>query len=176
MVNNMRDRRSERTRAALHGAFVDLLLEHGYEALRIEAIAARANVGRSTFYEHYRTKHDLLQASIARPFSVLAELVDPACPIAPAIALLRHFRDHQQVARVLLGWPTRPLLGHTLSGLVADRLKRRSGSAPRIPFEVAASQIAAAQLALVDMWLQGRPGLDTGIAAEALRRACVLGE
>ena len=176
MVNNMPDRRSERTRAALHGAFVDLLLEHGYDALRIDAIAARANVGRSTFYEHYRTKQDLLQSSIARPFSILANLVDSVSPTGSATILLRHFRDNQQVARVLLGWPTRPVLGQALATLIAERLKRRGAAAPRIPVEVTARQIAEAQLALLDMWLQGRPGLDIDIAAEALRRACVLGE
>ena len=176
MVNEALDRRSQRTRAALHGAFVDLLLEHGYEALKIDTIAARANVGRSTFYEHYRTKHDLLQASIARPFSILADLVEPACPIAPATALLRHFRDNQQVARVLLSWPTRPLLGQTLAGLIVERLKRRGVGLPRIPWEVTARQIAEAQLVLVEMWLQGRPGLDLDSAVEALRHTRVLCE
>lgn len=176
MVKEALDRRSERTRAALHGAFVALLREQDYDALTIDTIAARANVGRSTFYEHYRAKHDLLRASLARPFSILADLVEPGCAIGPATALLRHFRDHQQVARVLLGWPTRPLLGQTLATLIVERLKRRGIGVPRIPLDVTARQIADAQLALVEMWVQGRPGLDLDIAAEALRRACVLCE
>ena len=173
MVDETLDRRSQRTRAALHGAFVDLLQEQGYEALKIGDVAARANVGRSTFYEHYRTKHDLLRASIIGPFSILASLVDPRCSTEAVTALLRHFRDNQQVARVLLGWPTRPLLGQTLADLITDRLKRHAAGVPRIPFEVIARQIADAQLSLVESWVQGRPRLDLDIAGEALTRTSV---
>ncbi|HEX8611528.1 MAG TPA: TetR/AcrR family transcriptional regulator [Telluria sp.] len=170
MVDDITDRRSLRTRAALHGAFVELLLEQGYEALKIAAVAQRANVGRSTFYEHYRTKHDLLRASIVGPFSILAELASPGETTADVTILLRHFRDNQQVARVLLGWPTRPLLGHTLADLIVERLKRDCTGLACIPLEVIARQIAEAQLSLVDSWVQGRPRLGLEVAADALRR------
>ncbi|NHZ64595.1 TetR/AcrR family transcriptional regulator [Massilia genomosp. 1] len=173
MADDMLDRRSLRTRAALHGAFVELLLEQGFEALKIGAVADRANVGRSTFYEHYRTKHDLLRASIVGPFSILADLVAPTVSAGSVTALLRHFRDNQQIARVLLGWPTRPLLGHTLADLIADRLKRHPAGLARVPHEVIARQIADAQLSLVDSWVQGRPHLDLDVAADALKRTAM---
>ena len=54
------DRRSARTREALLHVFLDLLFERGYEALSVRDIAARANVGRSTFYEHFAGKDALL--------------------------------------------------------------------------------------------------------------------
>ncbi|WP_167094399.1 TetR/AcrR family transcriptional regulator [Massilia frigida] len=174
MVDEMLDRRSLRTRAALHGAFVVLLLEQGYDALKIGAVADRANVGRSTFYEHYRTKHDLLRASIVGPFSILADLVGPTRSTGYVTALLRHFRDNQQVARVLLGWPTRPLLGQTLADLIAERLKRHPAGFARVPHEVIARQIADAQLSLVESWVQGRPHLDLDVVADALRRTAVV--
>lgn len=170
MVDEILDRRSRRTRAALHRAFVELLLEQGYEALKIGTVAQRADVGRSTFYEHYRTKHDLLRASIVGPFSILADLVNPAVSTGALTALLRHFRDHQQVARVLLSWPTRPLLGSTLAKLILERLTCLSSDAIRIPLEVSARQIADAQLSLVESWVHGRPYMDIDMAADALRR------
>jgi len=118
------DRRQKKTQAALQGAFRDLLLAEGYESITIGSVTALADVGRSTFYEHYRTKDDLLRASIYGPFTVLAALVD-AAP-ADLSGLLRHFREHQQVARVLLGWPTRPVLASALADLinVSDDLAR----------------------------------------------------
>ncbi|MGJ9419078.1 TetR/AcrR family transcriptional regulator [Massilia sp. CMS3.1] len=173
MVDEVLNRRSQRTRAALHSAFVELLLEQGYGALKIGTVADRANVGRSTSYEHYRTKHDLLRASIVGPFSILADLVSPTVSIEAVTTLLRHFRDHQQVARVLLSWPTRPLLGSTLANLILERLTRRPAGFPRIPLEVIARQIADAQLSLVASWVHGRPYLDLALAADALRHTAL---
>ncbi|MGJ9416453.1 TetR/AcrR family transcriptional regulator [Massilia sp. CMS3.1] len=173
MVDQMLDRRSQRTCAALHSAFVELLLEQGYATLKVGTVADRANVGRSTFYEHYRTKHDLLRASIVGPFSILADLVGPTGSSDAVTTLLRHFRDHQQVARVLLSWPTRPLLCQTLANLIVERLRRSPDGVARIPLELIAAQVAHAQLSLVESWVHGRPRLDLDVAADALRRTAV---
>jgi AcrR family transcriptional regulator len=54
------DRRVERTRQLLQDALVSLILEKGYQKITIQDIIDRANVGRSTFYSHYRDKEDLL--------------------------------------------------------------------------------------------------------------------
>lgn len=53
------DRRILRTRAALRKAFRELIKEKGYEAVTVENITERANIGRTTFYQHYRDKEDL---------------------------------------------------------------------------------------------------------------------
>ncbi|MFN8457385.1 MAG: TetR/AcrR family transcriptional regulator [Anaerolineae bacterium] len=54
------NRQAHRTQMALKTAFIELLQELNYEAITIENIADRANVGRSTFYRHYNSKPDLL--------------------------------------------------------------------------------------------------------------------
>lgn len=54
------NRQSHRTQTALKTAFVVLLQELNYEAITVDAIANRANVGRSTFYRHFASKADLL--------------------------------------------------------------------------------------------------------------------
>lgn len=164
------DRRQQKTRSALHEAFVTLLLEQGYEALKIGQVADLANVGRSTFYEHYRTKHDLLVASIRKPFSVLADLVEPGAGTERIPALLRHFRDNQHVGRVLLGWPVRPLLGQALTGLITLRLARAPLGAALLPAEVIARQVAETQLALLECWILGRPACGIEAVTEGLKR------
>ncbi|NKY85040.1 TetR/AcrR family transcriptional regulator [Nocardia veterana] len=45
---------------AVVAATVDLLIESGYAALTIEAVAARAGVGRPTIYRRWPTKDDLV--------------------------------------------------------------------------------------------------------------------
>ncbi len=54
------DRRVERTRQLLRDALVSLILEKGYQKITVQDIIDKANVGRSTFYTHYRDKEDLL--------------------------------------------------------------------------------------------------------------------
>src|SRR5262245_23906227 len=54
------DRRVERTRQSLSEALILLIREKGYEALTVQDIIDRANVGRSTFYAHFGDKDDLL--------------------------------------------------------------------------------------------------------------------
>ena len=50
------DRRTERSRSALMSAFIAILLSDGYDAVTVERVAERANVGRSTFYMHFKSK------------------------------------------------------------------------------------------------------------------------
>src|SRR5215211_53883 len=60
------DRRSKRTRQLVSSALVDLMLEKQFDAITVQDILDRANVGRSTFYAHYTDKEDLLISEIAR--------------------------------------------------------------------------------------------------------------
>ncbi|MFC0135970.1 hypothetical protein CR105_01425 [Massilia eurypsychrophila] len=87
MIEESLDRRSQRTRAALQAAFVQLLLKDGYDELKIGAVAKTANVGRSTLYEHYRTKQDLLRGTLDGPFSILAALVEPDGSLDAVVSL-----------------------------------------------------------------------------------------
>lgn len=166
MTSDLLDRRSQKTRAALRAAFVDQVLTHGYDAIQVSALIAQANVGRSTFYEHFRSKGDLLRASIEAPFTCLAAMVVPAASPTHIIPVLRHFRDNQQVARVLLGSSTRSLLSQALAALIALKLDGTRS----FPVEIAARMIADAQLALIDAWILGRPACTVEAAAEAVQR------
>lgn len=53
----------EREQAIL-GATLELLAEDGYEALRMDAVAARAKASKATLYRHWPGKADLVVAAI----------------------------------------------------------------------------------------------------------------
>ena len=54
------DRRVRRTRRALHDALLTLMTEKSYDAVTVQDIIDRADVGRSTFYSHFTDKRYLL--------------------------------------------------------------------------------------------------------------------
>jgi AcrR family transcriptional regulator len=57
------DRRSRRTRQALHQALIHLIIERGYDEITVADIAEAADTGRSTFYVHFTDKDDLLRSA-----------------------------------------------------------------------------------------------------------------
>lgn len=67
------DRRVIRTRNALHRALIELVREKGYTATSVEDITERANLGRATFYLHYKDKEDLLLEGLEPRLSELIE-------------------------------------------------------------------------------------------------------
>ena len=162
------DRRSVRTHEVLLAAFLDLMFERGYEALSVGDIAAKANVGRSTFYEHFKGKADLLKFSLRMPFGVLTDIVGVEHASASTLRLLAHFRARRKLGPVLFSWPVRPLLTRTLTEMLEKRLAAGALGAPLVARRVAALQIAEAQLALVDNWISGRAACEAAAMAEAL--------
>src|SRR5437773_10663972 len=100
------DRRVGKTRKALKEALTDLILERGYEAVTVQDVIDRADVGRSTFYAHFLDKDDLLMA-------ILADLEMPApdhtawTPDDPAfgwtLELFRHFGSGRRLFKAVVG-------------------------------------------------------------------------
>lgn len=58
------DRRIVRTRTALKEAIIELVLEKGFNAIRVQDIAERADVRAATLYLHYDNKEDLLMSAL----------------------------------------------------------------------------------------------------------------
>jgi AcrR family transcriptional regulator len=57
--NKSEDRRIRRTRDRLSWSLIELIQEKGFDDVTVQDVAARAEVGRSTFYSHFRDKDDV---------------------------------------------------------------------------------------------------------------------
>ncbi|MCO1654481.1 TetR/AcrR family transcriptional regulator [Pseudonocardia humida] len=154
------DRRVRRTRRALHEALIALVLERGYDRLTVQDVLDRADVGRSTFYAHYRDKEALLTAVFDDMRAQLQGEVDarapddPLDPARPAELLFEHAHRNQRVYRALCGRRggevvLRHLHGMTRELLLGPLRTRR----PDLPVEVVAEFHASATVGLLRWWI-----------------------
>jgi AcrR family transcriptional regulator len=146
------DRRSARTRRAINSAFLELLGERRYEDIDVLDVTKRADVGRSTFYEHFRGKTDLLCHSIKPVFATIAAAGDPGAEQNTRF-IVAHLWDNRRLSRIL-GNDTFPaVLRRALTQAVEAHLRRRGATGDLV--NVRAIQIAGAQLALLEAWSRG---------------------
>jgi AcrR family transcriptional regulator len=162
------DRRVQRTRELLQKALIELISERGYDAITIQDIVDRANVGRTTFYLHYSRKDELFiscHEAIVSEFHSLhplsrEELLSPEAPPGMTSAY-----QHLLAARALLY----PIFQGKDSLLILRRIREsiaqeieaslRAAFAEAditIPFDVLVNYLAGAQIALVQWWLEKR--------------------
>lgn len=158
------DRRSQRTRKAALDAFAALLFERGYEAVSVAAVAERAGLGRSTLYEHFRTKEDLLAAAVDSRLAVLA--ADPP-DVARLQVLIEHVRAQAGAVRLLLAQPLRSRIARVLAARIGARLRMRG--LPVALAELRGAAAAEAQLAALALWLH-KPVLPAALLADELVR------
>ena len=82
--------RDERADRAIVTATLELLVEEGYHALSVEAVAARAGVGKTTIYRRWPGKRELVADSLAELNVNLPDL--PAA--GPTRARVLELMDH----------------------------------------------------------------------------------
>jgi AcrR family transcriptional regulator len=162
-------RRTARTRQAILSAFVALVGERRYEAIRVGDIVETANVGRSTFNDHFESKDDLLRQSMDWLLRILAEAAVPGGDEARLAFAVGHFWENRRLARAVMAPPLGASVRRQLEVAIEERLE---GDAE--PKRARAVQIAAAQLALLEAWTRGEITADEGLIAERLRAAAGL--
>jgi AcrR family transcriptional regulator len=103
------DRRVVRTRRALHEALIRLIKRKGYDALTVQEIIDEADIGRATFYAHYRGKDDLLRGGFERLRGELkaarreTRQGERDQPLTFSLAMFEHACAYRDVYRAMLG-------------------------------------------------------------------------
>jgi AcrR family transcriptional regulator len=157
------DRRSQRTRQLVISAMMDLMIEKSYDAITVQDLLDRANIGRSTFYSHYFDKEDVLTAlaeqmleMLRKPFSQR----DAGQRILPSLELFQHALQHHQHFRAMLRGHAREVVWDTaqtsLSGAIEQTLAATFATkhAPSVPLPVLSQYLAGAFLNLLKWWLE----------------------
>src|SRR5688572_7428669 len=104
MSQHKSDRRAARTRALLENSLLVLIRRKAYDAITIQEICAGADVGRSTFYAHYRSKDDLKRHGLEHLRSELANAQsnrDEGARLSFSLPMFEHARAHLEHYRAL---------------------------------------------------------------------------
>jgi len=127
------DRRTQKTKKYLAAALVELIMEKGYDAITIQEIIDRANVGRSTFYSHYESKEQLLLGNINFQQALIDTPVDDPLnfPFGVNLSyLFHHTKEHLALAKALARTKSIELVSNhfaeVCSGQIYDHLKRKT--------------------------------------------------
>jgi AcrR family transcriptional regulator len=159
------DRRVRRTRASIADAFIGLVLERGYDRVTVQDILDRADVGRSTFYAHFRDKESLLlscfdglREELGGALAELTPAAGPSDPRLPTLALFEHAYHNRRMYRALCGRAGGSIVERHLHALVAGALRahlesRVAAAGARVPADAMAEFYTSALLGMLTWWV-----------------------
>ncbi|MFG3191107.1 TetR/AcrR family transcriptional regulator [Streptomyces omiyaensis] len=159
----LRARKKERTRDAIGDAAVSLFLEHGFDHVSVNDIAAAAEISKPTLFRYFPTKEDLVLHRFADHQGEAARVVrDRTAGVGPVAALHRHFRagldrrdpvtglsDHPEVVAFhRLVFTTPSLAGRLMRYQIEDEEALADALGEGVPARLLAAQVLAVQRVL----------------------------
>jgi AcrR family transcriptional regulator len=158
------DRRSRRTRSAVRQAMLELITERGWDAVAVQDICDRADIGRSTFYTHYPGKDELLLGSLEDLRRFLREhgrqrrLAGDDAAFSFALGLAEHAFEQRRLFRALVGrrsgYLVQQRFREMVIRLVGDELP--PGDLAGLPRSAVQRWLAGAFVELLGWWIEQR--------------------
>ncbi len=157
------DRRINRTQQSLRKALIELILEKHYDTISVQDIIDRANVGRSTFYTHFRDKEDLFRGDWERVLDHFVEQIKAESlhegRIFPIRELFEHLKDFHHFYRALVKSGKIEQIFSLGQKYLAERIELRIISllsiedTPLIPIPILANYLASEIVSNLKWWL-----------------------
>ena len=164
------DRRIKRTRESLHQALIALMLEVPFDSITVQHVLDRANVGRSTFYTHFRDKEDLLASGVDNLRVHLSMQSARDDVIGFSRAMFEHAHEYRKVYRVLVGTPVWPRIRQSIQDMLADLIRRAyKPRKSKVPPELFVHYVTSTFVSVLTWWLDHRTGLSPAEIDELFR-------
>lgn len=141
-----------RTKAWIVEAFHRLVLRRSYRDIGVSELSRRAGVGRSTFYEHFQDKDDVLQTALTPVLLPLAAAAVGKGENSRVCETLAHLRENRLRTLAMLDGPMRIDIERALARLVREQLAGQAGRDQR-RLEWVTAGIAAAMIGVIHAWL-----------------------
>jgi AcrR family transcriptional regulator len=160
------DRRIERTKGLLRSALAVLIQEMDYDAISVKHILERANVGRSTFYMHYRDKDELLASSfLGMMHGLQRKQKQRGHPVISfSQPLFEHIHAHVGDSKGDIGGKGRAALHEHLHAAVGEMIaqnvsreaSRKSKHGGAVPQDLLVSYLASTFILVLNDWLRNQ--------------------
>ena len=172
---NQEDLRVRRTQKMLQNAFVELVIEKGFEAITVQMLADRAMINRATFYRHYEDKFDLAEkvyCALNMEYRASLANVRESDPLQGWVMLFSHINRYAELYLALLsGMPhfqeyVRESIEQELHAALLQMGLIAEGAA--LPVPLALRYMASAQMGIIQWWLEGGQTIPAQQMAEHL--------
>jgi AcrR family transcriptional regulator len=160
---NRHQRRKIRTRKQLEQATKELLIEKGYDAITIQEIVDRADLGRGTFYLHFQDKEEAVWSMIERGLreeDMFARQLAESQPdgfslLDSFITIFRQAEINRDLFTVMLGLKGSGALTSRLQDWLAEDLQHQLDAMlpNNVPPDFAAQLITGGLTRLLAWWL-----------------------
>lgn len=182
------DRRVQRTRKLLREALMALILEDGYDAISIQDITDKANLGRATFYLHFKDKDELLLDVMDQFMSDFINQVPQFSQMqwrledTKALTKLFDFAaEHYDLYRILIigsgGITASRQLHETIANNIRACIQKEideCGAKPVVPVDFIANYFAGSLLATIYWWLDSDLSYSVEEIAEMFQKIYLL--
>jgi AcrR family transcriptional regulator len=163
------DRRVRKSVKAIHDAFAKLFFEKGFNGFSVSELIAAADIARSTFYQHYSSKEDVLCALMTpmlRPVAACAWHDQPPKALAP---VAEHWWSNRRRANAIFEEPTKTALTRLLADLIEVSRPPSAGGAP--PPRLISMSLARWALGMLEEWQSGKHKCPPDIFAATIHKA-----
>lgn len=186
-MDDRRDRRVRRTRASLRQALLSLVQEKGYEALSVQEIIDRANVGRATFYSHFDSKEDLLASGFDELRETLRQRQREGRSrrnaedrsFAFSYEMFSHANEHREIFRSMAGKHSGTVVQHSLHKILIELIRDDvKEMLPKVDLrsarvEALVQYLAGGMFGILMWWIQGKMRLPVEEVDVLFRRLAV---
>ena len=121
------DLRIIKTRASLYRSLITLLKTKSFEEIKIPDICNKSNINRSTFYDHFKDKNELLEAYINDLKIELEQFINNKNDFLELIELLLEYLDknintYKILLKIKNNSNTRDMLTEVILNSLSDNL------------------------------------------------------
>lgn len=167
------DRRIQKTQRLLREALNSLIHEKSYDSIVVDEILNRADVGRSTFYTHFRNKDELLVSGME---DMLRSVQPAGLPSSAkryekiiwfSLPIFEHIDRQRRTRKVRIGTRGRAIihehLQKVLAELIADDVGKvyevRRKTPDQMPPDLFVQYLASTFLLVLNWWVESRSSI-----------------
>jgi len=182
------DRRIIRTCKQLRDAMIELMRERGFDEISVRDITDRADLGRATFYLHYRDKKELLLEILDTIASEYVQKIQEVTPIdwtspdnSSVKLIFEYSAKNADLYQVIMKGQGRWDISLHLHEIIANHVGQfiqttiaKTRKVPAVPPDFLANYFAGSLLSLIFWWLEKKMPYSADQMVEYFRKVSPL--